>query len=67
MQNNITYTAGLYLRLSKDDEQAGESVSIGTQRAILLDFCQQEGYAIHLSYEEGKAPSVNECSITAEC
>ena len=50
MQNNITYTAGLYLRLSKDDEQAGESVSIGTQRAILLDFCQQEGYAIHDIY-----------------
>ena len=34
MQNNITYTAGLYLRLSKDDEQAGESVSIGTQDGI---------------------------------
>lgn len=50
MQNNTTYTAGLYLRLSKDDEQAGESVSIGTQRAILLDFCQQEGYAIHDIY-----------------
>ena len=47
MQNNTTYTAGLYLRLSKDDEQAGESVSISTQRAILLDFCQQEGHAIH--------------------
>ena len=34
MQNNTTYTAGLYLRLSKDDEQAGESVSISTQELI---------------------------------
>ena len=47
MQSNTTYTAGLYLRLSKDDEQAGESASIGTQRAILLDHCQKQGYPVH--------------------
>ena len=29
---HIIYNAALYCRLSKDDEQAGESVSIGTQR-----------------------------------
>ena len=34
MQENSTYNAGLYLRLSKDDEQQGESVSIGTQDEI---------------------------------
>ena len=28
------YTAGLYCRLSNDDERAGESVSIGTQELI---------------------------------
>ena len=42
MQNNTNYTAGLYLRLSKDDEQSGESVSIGTQRSILMDYCQSK-------------------------
>lgn len=41
MQENIEYSAGLYLRLSKDDEQAGESVSIGTQRSILTDYCEK--------------------------
>ena len=34
MQDNMLYDAGLYLRLSKDDEQEGESISIGTQELI---------------------------------
>ena len=50
MQDNKTYRAGLYLRLSSDDETQGESVSIGTQRDILTDFCQAEGYQIHDTY-----------------
>lgn len=50
MQNNTTYTAGLYLRLSKDDESQGESVSIGTQRAILTDYCLSHQFAIYREY-----------------
>ena len=34
MQENNTYRAGLYLRLSKDDDIDGESISIGTQELI---------------------------------
>ena len=41
-----TYYAGLYCRLSKDDDQRGESVSISTQRAMLISFCQERGYEI---------------------
>lgn len=44
------YTAGIYCRLSKDDEQSGESVSIGTQRSILKDYCLQHGYTIYKVY-----------------
>ena len=44
------YSAGLYCRLSKDDEQNGESVSIGTQRSILTDYCLQHGYSIYKIY-----------------
>lgn len=44
------YVAGLYCRLSKDDEQKGESVSIGTQRSILTDYCLQHGYTIYKVY-----------------
>lgn len=50
MQENVNYSAGLYLRLSKDDEQQGESVSIGTQRSILMDYCKDHGYAVHKVY-----------------
>ena len=34
MQTEKQYTAGLYLRLSSDDETNGESISIGTQEII---------------------------------
>ena len=34
MLTERTYTAGLYLRLSKDDDGRSESVSIGTQDRI---------------------------------
>jgi DNA invertase Pin-like site-specific DNA recombinase len=50
MQENTTYSVGLYLRLSKDDEQQGESVSIGTQRSILTDYCMTNHYSIHKIY-----------------
>lgn len=59
MQNNTTYTAGLYLRLSKDDEQAGESVSIGTQRSILLDYCQQQGFEVYRIYADDGYSGLN--------
>ena len=50
MQDNKDYRVGLYLRLSSDDETQGESISIGTQRDILTDFCHQEGYTIYDTY-----------------
>lgn len=59
MQNNTNYTAGLYLRLSKDDEQSGESVSIGTQRSILMDYCQQQGYTVYKIYVDDGYSGMN--------
>ena len=50
MINSTSYHAALYCRLSKDDDQRSESVSIGTQRAILEDYCREQGYAIHKVY-----------------
>lgn len=41
---------GIYCRLSKDDERQGESVSIGTQKAILKDFCERSGYEVYNYY-----------------
>ena len=50
MYNPTNYRAALYCRLSKDDDQSGESISIGTQRAILEDYCREQGYPIHKVY-----------------
>lgn len=40
----------LYLRLSKDDERSGESLSIENQRTILHKFVQEHGWTVHDEY-----------------
>ena len=55
----IRYNAGLYCRLSKDDERAGESVSIGTQRVILTEFCLQNNYGIFKVYVDDGYSGLN--------
>ena len=47
MNQGLTYQAGLYCRLSKDDDQQGESSSISTQKAILISYCQEHGVEIY--------------------
>lgn len=41
-----SYKAALYMRLSKDDEQFGDSVSIETQRNILNQFVREHGFPV---------------------
>lgn len=44
------YIAGLYYRLSQEDERQGESVSIENQRAILCKYAEEHGFEIHGEY-----------------
>ena len=44
------YVAGLYYRLSQEDERQGESVSIDNQRAILRKYAEERGFEIHDEY-----------------
>jgi DNA invertase Pin-like site-specific DNA recombinase len=44
------YIAGLYLRLSKDDERAGESLSIENQRLLLRKHAEKMGWKIYGEY-----------------
>ena len=44
------YIAGLYYRLSQEDERQGESVSIDNQRAILRKHAEEHGFEIHGEY-----------------
>ena len=44
------YMAGLYYRLSQEDERQGESVPIDNQRAILRKYAEERGFEIHDEY-----------------
>lgn len=44
------YIAGLYLRLSQEDERQGESISIDNQRMILRKYAEEHGFEIHDEY-----------------
>lgn len=44
------YIAGLYFRLSQEDERQGESVSIDNQRTILRKYAEEHGFTIHGEY-----------------
>lgn len=43
---NAAVNAGLYARLSVEDETNNESTSIQTQRAMLTDYCREKGFRI---------------------
>ena len=44
------YNVGIYLRLSKDDERQGESLSIENQRKMLTDYVSEQGWSIYDEY-----------------
>lgn len=44
------YIAGLYLRLSQEDERQGESVSIDNQRTILRKYAEERGFEVYGEY-----------------
>ena len=48
--NNAKYSAALYMRLSRDDENFGDSVSIETQRIVLHKFAQENGLIVYDEY-----------------
>ena len=43
---NEQYRVGIYVRLSRDDERQGESVSIENQREMLQSYCGKQGWTV---------------------
>ena len=41
---------GIYCRLSRDDERAGESVSIENQKELLTRYAQEQGWTVTSYY-----------------
>ena len=50
MPKQTIYNVGIYVRLSKDDLRAGESLSIENQKLILTKYVQEQGWNIIDTY-----------------
>ncbi len=46
----MVYKVGAYLRLSRDDERSGESLSIENQREIIKEYVEKRGWIYHQEY-----------------
>lgn len=64
------YKVGIYLRLSKDDERQGESLSIENQRRVLTNYVNEQGWSIYDEYVDDGISGVSfdrqgsrECSM----
>ena len=44
------YNTALYMRLSRDDETYGDSISIETQRTILRNYAAENGFSSVTEY-----------------
>lgn len=44
------YKVGIYLRLSRDDERQGESLSIENQRRVLTNYVKEQGWTLYDEY-----------------
>ena len=46
MAKQTTYNVGIYVRLSQEDERAGESLSIENQKKMLTEYVSKQADAI---------------------
>ena len=44
------YKVGIYLRLSRDDERSGESLSIENQRKVLTTYIKEQDWTLYDEY-----------------
>ena len=59
LSKQTNYIVGIYLRLSKDDERAGESLSIENQRRILLNYVNENGWTLYDEYVDNEISGVS--------
>ena len=50
LPKQTNYNVGMYLRLSKDDERSGESLSIENQRKVLTNYINEQGWTLYDEY-----------------
>ena len=50
LPKQTNYNVGVYMRLSKDDERNGKSLSIENQRKMLTDYVKEQSWTIYDEY-----------------
>lgn len=50
LPKQTNYNAGMYLRLSRDDERSGEPLSIENQRKVLTAYIKEQGWTLYDEY-----------------
>ena len=50
LPKQTNYNVGMYLRLSRDDERSGESLSIENQRKVLSAYIKEQGWTLYDEY-----------------
>ena len=59
LRTQQNYSVGLYLRLSVDDGNNSESMSIGNQRQMLTEYVNKQGWSIRETYIDDGFSGVN--------
>ena len=59
LPKQTNYSVGIYMRLSRDDERAGESLSIENQRAILTEYISKQGWTVYDEYVDDGVSGVS--------
>ena len=57
--NNAKYSTVLYMRLSRDDENFGDSISIETQRKVLEQYVRENNLIIYDEYVDDSWSGTN--------
>lgn len=55
----VLYSTAIYCRLSKDDDQVGDSTSIQTQKMMLEKYCGEQGYPVFGVYVDDGYSGLN--------
>ena len=58
------FKAGIYCRLSKDDDLQGESASISNQRELLTSVCKAQGWDVAQVYQDDGFTGLNTIGFT---
>lgn len=59
LPKQTNYSVSVYMRLSKDDERNGESISIEKQRKMLTDYVNKQGWTIYDEYVDDEISGVS--------